>query len=88
MYLFIYIYGGLPCGKDVVEDELEKIFGDSGEVTGGGLGDNCCNIDMEIKDDLRSFHIIDNIQLVCRRLNINTRIKLDLNGEEITMANE
>jgi hypothetical protein len=51
MDVFIYTYGRMPCGLDEIEDALESVLGDRGEVTGTGTGQAGSNFDLFIKDD-------------------------------------
>jgi hypothetical protein len=51
-WVFIYITGELPCGRDVIEDALDNALKGHAEVTGGGMSlvDSNCNIDLAITD--------------------------------------
>ncbi len=47
-YILINFFSKLSIGRSAIEDELDKILGDKGEVTGGGSGISGSNIDIDI----------------------------------------
>jgi hypothetical protein len=54
MDVFLYFYERLPFGLDEVEDALDQALGDSGEVTGTGVGEKGSNVDIRINDESMS----------------------------------
>ncbi len=52
MSVEIFIYSSQPLGfsKSEVEDDIDEMLGDVGEVTGSGSGQAGWNIDIEIYD--------------------------------------
>jgi hypothetical protein len=56
MNIFIYSFSKLTTPRDVVEEMLEQVLGEEGEVTGGGGGTTGSNIDIEVyHKDAREF---------------------------------
>jgi hypothetical protein len=49
--VFIYSYQRLSEPRIELEDALEDFLSGVGEVTGGGVGSNGWNIDLELRDD-------------------------------------
>jgi hypothetical protein len=47
-FIFIYFYSKLSVGRSAIEDDLDEILADKGEVTGGGSGLSGSNIDIDI----------------------------------------
>jgi hypothetical protein len=47
-FISIYFYSKLSTGRSAIEDDLEEILADKGEVTGGGSGLSGSNIDIDI----------------------------------------
>lgn len=50
MDIFIYSSKPLPQGRGALEDDIDVLLGDAGEVTGGGIGQAGWNVDVEIYD--------------------------------------
>ena len=48
MQIYIYFPSPLPQPRSEIEDDLDEMLGDDGEVTGGGAGTTGANIDIEI----------------------------------------
>ncbi|MEV4365385.1 hypothetical protein [Nonomuraea sp. NPDC049625] len=59
--VFISWLGGAQVGKADIEDLIEDILGDQGEVTGGGEGDTGGNIDIEIFEDADAERLVSEI---------------------------
>lgn len=51
MEVFIYWHGPSGVPRDEIEDVIEDVLGDRGEVTGAGSGMSGSNVDLEIFDD-------------------------------------
>ncbi len=49
--IFIYSEAYMNDARGALEDDLEVLLGNVGEVTGGGLGASGWNIDLVIHDD-------------------------------------
>ena len=47
-FISIYFYSKLSVGRSAIEEDLEEILADKGEVTGGGSGLSGSNIDIDI----------------------------------------
>ncbi|MBD2767740.1 hypothetical protein IC235_07520 [Hymenobacter sp. BT664] len=47
-FIDIYFYSKLGMGRNAIEDDLDEILADKGEVIGGGSGPSGSNIDIEI----------------------------------------
>jgi hypothetical protein len=61
MDVFIYWYGAAPTSRDELEDTIDAILGDKGEVTGSGEGDTGGNIDIEFYQDADSEPLMSEI---------------------------
>lgn len=51
-FISIYFNSKLSIGRSAIEDDLDDILGDKGEVTGGGSGISGSNIDIDIYDGI------------------------------------
>ncbi len=57
----VFIYFPPNCGveRDELEDVIDSVLGDRGEVTGGGAGPQGSNLDVEIfEDDPAMFDVV------------------------------
>jgi hypothetical protein len=59
--VFIYSYQRLSEPRIDLEDDLEDFLSGAGEVTGGGVGSNGWNIDLELRDDADVEHWADRL---------------------------
>ena len=68
--IFVYSNTHLDVARDVLEEELESLLGDSGEVTGGGSGAEGWNIDLLIHDDDSLDTLVSRIIAFLREWNV------------------
>ena len=52
MDLFVYFPPNLGIDRDYVEESIQSVLGDIGEVTGGGAGQSGSNVDIEVFQDI------------------------------------
>lgn len=83
MDIFIYISNGLAAPKDEIEDALDDMLRDRGEVTGGGVGNDGFNIDIETFDEDPS--LIEEVKAILKsfRVPLDTRIVIDGQSFEV-----
>ncbi len=60
----IYIYFGLEEDVDIddLEEEIDEILGDKGEVTGRGMGISGGNIDVELYNETILEHFLEELR--------------------------
>ena len=68
MDVFIYFPPNIALEKDVIEDTLDDVIGELGEVTGGGIGDKGMNIDLDVEDDVAPEKILELIRTALAEL--------------------
>lgn len=51
-FISIYFYSKLSIARSAIEDDLDYVLGNKGEVTGGGSGISGSNIDIDIYDGI------------------------------------
>ncbi|MGI5289110.1 hypothetical protein ACQEVF_38005 [Nonomuraea polychroma] len=61
MEVFIYWLGDAWTSRADIEDAIEEVLGDQGEVTGTGAGDTGGNVDIEIFDDADTERLMSEI---------------------------
>ena len=82
-YIYIY-FSKLPegCWLADVEEELEEILGEAGEVVGSGFGASGGNIDIELFEDTDVLEDIRSYLLAC---GFEKDTILDIDGERETL---
>lgn len=77
MDIFIYVASGSTVSKDELEDVLDAMLQGRGEVSGGGVGINGFNVDIEVFDEDPS--LVAEVRVVLKRLRVpvDTRIVVD-----------
>jgi hypothetical protein len=78
--VFIYFFELLDFGLDEIEETLEKVLQNKGEVTGSGTGSSGSNIDIEVFDtDFNPEMLLKLIRKALQDFRIpeSTRIKID-----------
>lgn len=85
MYLYIY-FSRLPerGSLDEVEDDLEELLGDSGDVTGAGLGVSGGNIDIEFYGEEDA---LEDIKSYLLSYGFDKETVLDVNGKRMLLGN-
>ena len=68
-FITIYFFSKLSIGRSVIEDDLDEILGDNGEVIGGGSGVSGSNIDIEIYEGSAS-NFIEPIKAVLQDIEV------------------
>lgn len=58
MDIYIYFAFQEEINIDDLEDEVDKLLGDKGEVTGRGMGISGGNIDVELYDEKKLKHFL------------------------------
>ena len=80
--VFIYSKLTLSCGRDEIEDALDDVLADAGEVTGGGAGSAGWNIDIElISCDDTDRHVAE-IARILRELAVPTYTYLVIGADQ------
>lgn len=84
MYLYIY-FSRLPerSSLDEVEDDLEKLLGENGEVTGAGLGVSGGNIDIELYGEE---DVLQDIKSYLLAYGFSAETVLDVNGKRMLLG--
>jgi hypothetical protein len=80
MDVFIYFPPNLGVDKDEIEDALDEVIGNLGEVSGGGIGEKGMNIDLDVEDDADPEELVELIRGVLARFKIACT-KIDINGK-------
>ncbi|MCP2728228.1 hypothetical protein [Limnofasciculus baicalensis] len=70
-FIFIYFYSRLNIGRSAIEDDLDEILGDKGEVTGGGSGISGSNIDIDIYEGSAT-DFLEPIRSILKEFNVPT----------------
>ncbi|HUO10947.1 MAG TPA: hypothetical protein VM008_21785 [Phycisphaerae bacterium] len=87
MKVFIYFNEPLTVARDEIEDAIEVVLNDKGEVTGGGSGNLGSNIDVEVfdesLDEVKTFALI---QSALRRFRIPKSTSIVIDGTRYQMA--
>lgn len=81
MDLFIYLPGEYEVSRDEIEELLEAVLADSGEVTGGGSGAFGQNIDIEIFDDEIASDVMSEIRRALIDFGVPAETELVMDGE-------
>ncbi|WP_414549574.1 hypothetical protein [Anabaena sp. CCY 0017] len=80
-YIIINFYSTLNVGRSAIEDELEDVLEDKGEVTGGGSGVSGSNIDIEIYEGT-AYDFLNSIREVLKEFSVPTDTVIIMNGNE------
>ncbi|MDE7225004.1 MAG: hypothetical protein K2O34_14655 [Acetatifactor sp.] len=85
MYLYVY-FKSFPEGGslDELEDDLEKLLGENGEVTGSGVGASGGNIDIEL---FGKENILQDIESYLLSYGFDAETVLDVNGKRMLLGN-
>lgn len=81
MDLYIYLPRKYEVSRDEIENLLEAVLDDSGEVTGGGRGAFGQNIDIEIFDDEIARDVMSEIRRALIDFGVPAETELVLDGE-------
>ncbi|NGZ77918.1 hypothetical protein [Saccharibacillus alkalitolerans] len=86
MDIFIYIGNGLTAPKDEIEDALDDMLQDRGEVTGGGGGNTGFNIDIETFDDDSS--LIEEVKAVLKGFRVPIDASIVIDGQRFAVYDQ
>ena len=77
-FIEIYFFSKLSTGRSAIEDDLDEILGDKGEVIEGGSGISGSNIDIEIYEG-SAYDFIESIKTLLQDLEVpkDTAIVID-----------
>lgn len=87
MQNYVYIYfKRLPEGYwlDDIEEDLEAILGDVGELTGSGFGESGGNIDIEFFNDMDEV-VLQEIKQYLLGCGFDEDTVWDINGERVKL---
>lgn len=81
-FISIYFYSKLSMGRSAIEDDLDEILEDKGEVTGGGSGISGSHIDIDIYQGSAA-DFIEPIRSVLKELDVPDDTVIVINNEQL-----
>jgi hypothetical protein len=83
--LSVYFYSKIDFYRTKLEDDLEELLSENGEVTGGGSGESGSNIDLEIFDPENLPAHIKRIRKLLRKYKVplDTIIRVFLDNKSV-----
>ncbi|WP_037285164.1 hypothetical protein [Saccharibacillus sacchari] len=83
MDIFIYVGGGSAVSKDEIEDALDAMLQDRGEVSGGGVGSTGFNVDIEVFEDDPS--LVAEIRTILKRFHVPEDTAIVVDGKRFAV---
>ena len=85
-FISIYFYSNLSIGRSGIEDNLDEILGDKGEVTGGGSGISGSNIDIDIYEGSAA-DFLEPIRSILKELDVPDDTVIVIDNEHLPVYN-
>lgn len=82
MFAMVSITSPLNVEKVIIEDELEEAFAERGEVTGAGVSQRGCHLDLEVDDDLGVSEVLRRIRSTLEKVGLTSETKITIESEE------
>ncbi len=81
-FISIYFYSKLSMGRSAIEDDLDEILEDKGEVTGGGSGISGSHIDIDIYEG-NAADFLEPIRSLLKELDVPDDTVIVIDNEQL-----
>jgi hypothetical protein len=80
----VFIYSSLPLkdARQALEDDIDELLMDLGEVTGGGAGTSGWNIDIELYEDPNTEKTLSRLKRFLQEWPVPEDTLIEYNGEQ------